>query len=193
MRSTSVASRYAQIRSALSHMSQVSKNMTAAHTSCTARSSPRRARAPRSRSTKSMSACSSAHDTSGSPAKISTTSMSSVTSNAPLTGWLKTYRATTSTNVRSIMARRMAERSEEHTSELQSRLHLVCRLLLEKKKQDVTQHIIDEEQVLAAPVQPAGLPADPADEDPHAVACAPDSAIAAGEDCAQGSVSQCSP
>src|SRR2546422_1951028 len=27
------------------------------------------------------------------------------------------------------------ERSEEHTSELQSRLHLVCRLLLEKKKQ----------------------------------------------------------
>src|SRR2546429_7344640 len=28
-------------------------------------------------------------------------------------------------------------RSEEHTSELQSRLHLVCRLLLEKKKSDV--------------------------------------------------------
>src|SRR2546422_6813621 len=28
-----------------------------------------------------------------------------------------------------------AVRSEEHTSELQSRLHLVCRLLLEKKKQ----------------------------------------------------------
>src|SRR2546422_7481794 len=27
-----------------------------------------------------------------------------------------------------------ANRSEEHTSELQSRLHLVCRLLLEKKK-----------------------------------------------------------
>src|SRR2546422_7199136 len=32
-------------------------------------------------------------------------------------------------------ARRTARpRSEEHTSELQSRLHLVCRLLLEKKK-----------------------------------------------------------
>src|SRR2546422_2083415 len=30
------------------------------------------------------------------------------------------------------------ERSEEHTSELQSRLHLVCRLLLEKKKK--TRH-----------------------------------------------------
>src|SRR3989449_3472632 len=28
----------------------------------------------------------------------------------------------------------LLERSEEHTSELQSRLHLVCRLLLEKKK-----------------------------------------------------------
>src|SRR2546422_4096511 len=34
-------------------------------------------------------------------------------------------------------------RSEEHTSELQSRLHLVCRLLLEKKKKkthDATSH-----------------------------------------------------
>src|SRR2546422_4646793 len=29
---------------------------------------------------------------------------------------------------------RLDQRSEEHTSELQSRLHLVCRLLLEKKK-----------------------------------------------------------
>src|SRR2546429_5845541 len=29
-------------------------------------------------------------------------------------------------------------RSEEHTSELQSRLHLVCRLLLEKKKTERT-------------------------------------------------------
>ena len=31
--------------------------------------------------------------------------------------------------------------SEEHTSELQSRLHLVCRLLLEKKKKKKLQHI----------------------------------------------------
>src|SRR3712207_7572872 len=30
------------------------------------------------------------------------------------------------------------DRSEEHTSELQSRQYLVCRLLLEKKKNDVT-------------------------------------------------------
>src|SRR2546429_4744025 len=32
-------------------------------------------------------------------------------------------------------------RSEEHTSELQSRLHLVCRLLLEKKKKKI-KHMI---------------------------------------------------
>src|SRR2546422_8342448 len=32
------------------------------------------------------------------------------------------------------------ERSEEHTSELQSRLHLVCRLLLEKKKKKHEAH-----------------------------------------------------
>src|SRR5216684_6101298 len=31
---------------------------------------------------------------------------------------------------------RAVSRSEEHTSELQSRLHLVCRLLLEKKKKN---------------------------------------------------------
>src|SRR2546422_8446025 len=32
---------------------------------------------------------------------------------------------------------KISERSEEHTSELQSRLHLVCRLLLEKKKRQM--------------------------------------------------------
>src|SRR2546422_6176514 len=32
-------------------------------------------------------------------------------------------------------------RSEEHTSELQSRLHLVCRLLLEKKKSYIRRHL----------------------------------------------------
>src|SRR5687768_17933931 len=39
------------------------------------------------------------------------------------------------------MARRGEARSEEHTSELQSRLHLVCRLLLEKKKEKNMSHI----------------------------------------------------
>src|SRR2546429_2559205 len=37
----------------------------------------------------------------------------------------------------------LALRSEEHTSELQSRLHLVCRLLLEKKKKN--QHVYTTE------------------------------------------------
>src|SRR3712207_8602227 len=34
-----------------------------------------------------------------------------------------------------LQVRRVCPRSEEHTSELQSRQYLVCRLLLEKKKQ----------------------------------------------------------
>ena len=34
-----------------------------------------------------------------------------------------------------------AKRSEEHTSELQSRTNLVCRLLLEKKKQPNNHHL----------------------------------------------------
>src|SRR2546422_4116811 len=37
------------------------------------------------------------------------------------------------------LGRARRERSEEHTSELQSRLHLVCRLLLEKKKKEKTR------------------------------------------------------
>src|SRR5690625_6835907 len=36
-----------------------------------------------------------------------------------------------------------AGRSEEHTSELQSRGHLVCRLLLEKKKQNAEQRGVE--------------------------------------------------
>src|SRR5438445_6859847 len=34
----------------------------------------------------------------------------------------------------------IGDRSEEHTSELQSRQYLVCRLLLEKKKQQTLKH-----------------------------------------------------
>src|SRR2546422_7190397 len=42
-------------------------------------------------------------------------------------------------------------RSEEHTSELQSRLHLVCRLLLEKKKiKQVAQRNLTEALISAA-------------------------------------------
>src|SRR5690554_7152320 len=38
-------------------------------------------------------------------------------------------------NRRHLLPEQRSDRSEEHTSELQSRPHLVCRLLLEKKKQ----------------------------------------------------------
>src|SRR5438876_3090720 len=42
--------------------------------------------------------------------------------------------------------RRGALRSEEHTSELQSPVHLVCRLLLEKKKQFIRTQTKDHKQ-----------------------------------------------
>src|SRR2546429_3649051 len=47
------------------------------------------------------------------------------------------------------------ERSEEHTSELQSRLHLVCRLLLEKKKSRQPPHTspLNQPRALTASVQ----------------------------------------
>src|SRR5690606_41981539 len=40
-------------------------------------------------------------------------------------------------------SRHNPDRSEEHTSELQSRENLVCRLLLEKKKKDAQRHHSD--------------------------------------------------
>src|SRR5205814_7939184 len=39
-----------------------------------------------------------------------------------------------------LQRRDIENRSEEHTSELQSLRHLVCRLLLEKKKTKISQH-----------------------------------------------------
>src|SRR5947209_13984784 len=49
-------------------------------------------------------------------------------------------------NVVQIVVPALRERSEEHTSELQSRQYLVCRLLLEKKKTKVLngRHIRNE-------------------------------------------------
>src|SRR5690554_7410715 len=48
------------------------------------------------------------------------------------------------TGQRSEFLAKMNARSEEHTSELQSRPHLVCRLLLEKKKKKKTQYQINQ-------------------------------------------------
>src|SRR5690348_17759626 len=48
-------------------------------------------------------------------------------------------------NLSQSQIRRLQDRSEEHTSELQSPVHLVCRLLLEKKKnkkQNINKTII---------------------------------------------------
>src|SRR5437899_8290121 len=47
---------------------------------------------------------------------------------------LDEFRAAIRPNTRLIIAETIGNRSEEHTSELQSLRHLVCRLLLEKKK-----------------------------------------------------------
>src|SRR3989442_11142099 len=50
------------------------------------------------------------------------------------------------------------ERSEEHTSELQSRPHLVCRLLLEKKKKlNLTDQRDQSSRVLEKTLRNSGL------------------------------------
>src|SRR5690349_23958468 len=46
--------------------------------------------------------------------------------------------------VHDVEARNALKRSEEHTSEVQSRRDLVCRLLLEKKKKIIRQSIINK-------------------------------------------------
>src|SRR5690554_7745169 len=48
--------------------------------------------------------------------------------------WTSLYRLSISDYNKESIERFAKDRSEEHTSELQSRPHLVCRLLLEKKK-----------------------------------------------------------
>src|SRR2546422_2247592 len=48
------------------------------------------------------------------------------------------------------VVRSQSQRSEEHTSELQSRLHLVCRLLLEKKNKTTNMRLTQYTQVIVA-------------------------------------------
>src|SRR2546429_4095624 len=59
---------------------------------------------------------------------------STATTCEPAPDWLCTSSGTNSAPPGACLLR---TRSEEHTSELQSRLHLVCRLLLEKKKKTI--------------------------------------------------------
>src|SRR5437899_11863458 len=54
----------------------------------------------------------------------------------PISGW----RPRSTTWSGSAWTRSPSTRSEEHTSELQSLRHLVCRLLLEKKKKEYGHH-----------------------------------------------------
>src|SRR2546430_11716606 len=52
------------------------------------------------------------------------------------------------------------DRSEEHTSELQSQSNLVCRLLLEKKKKETHTDVVSNNHVLRGttpPVSPVSL------------------------------------
>src|SRR3989442_11455215 len=55
----------------------------------------------------------------------------------------------------------LAGRSEEHTSELQSRPHLVCRLLLEKKKHGNTQPPHPQHPYSPNPSAPRSVRRDP--------------------------------
>src|SRR3712207_7806104 len=50
--------------------------------------------------------------------------------------WLADFLGLNSRHDRALFGAAVITRSEEHTSELQSRQYLVCRLLLEKKKQN---------------------------------------------------------
>src|SRR2546429_4220411 len=73
----------------------------------------------------------------------------------PYTTLFRSFDATSQvaqTTLRSVVGQHemddLLARSEEHTSELQSRLHLVCRLLLEKKKRPYRSHRIGHSRTL---------------------------------------------
>src|SRR5687768_17992587 len=53
-------------------------------------------------------------------------------------GWRGRFAGSRAWVMAPLVTQHEEHRSEEHTSELQSRLHLVCRLLLEKKKKTQT-------------------------------------------------------
>src|SRR3712207_8874151 len=60
-----------------------------------------------------------------------------------LEGWQTVSVPLTSMTLDALADSGLGKRSEEHTSELQSRQYLVCRLLLEKKKFKTTPDIVD--------------------------------------------------
>src|SRR5947209_13515431 len=76
---------------------------------------------------------------------------------------LATARMRTSTPLRGSSLPTYRTRSEEHTSELQSRQYLVCRLLLEKKKQRVFD-IVQQAQTAALKAAQPGVECKDIDE-----------------------------
>src|SRR2546430_6644568 len=63
--------------------------------------------------------------------------------------WFSADAASSSVRVSNWIDRRKSKnRSEEHTSELQSQSNLVCRLLLEKKKKKKMTHIRDKDHII---------------------------------------------
>src|SRR3712207_8183738 len=73
-----------------------------------------------------------------------TTPRTSVATFVRIAGSSRTLRSASLSDGSSI---RVFARSEEHTSELQSRQYLVCRLLLEKKKKITIYNIVDNTQL----------------------------------------------
>src|SRR2546427_5815842 len=72
-----------------------------------------------------------------------TTLFRSPTASAPQGSRFRSFRPSvfpSPSSFRSLHDRRPDQRSEEHTSELQSQSNLVCRLLLEKKKKKKLSH-----------------------------------------------------
>src|ERR1039458_10487779 len=73
-------------------------------------------------------------------------------------GWAVVPRSTSSTHtasaggvtLRPSWCRRTCARSEEHTSELQSLRHLVCRLLLEKKQENCVWQLFSDVEAESA-------------------------------------------
>src|SRR5216683_6052193 len=65
----------------------------------------------------------------------------------PYTTLFRSRRGTCSSRTRWPTPHGPGSRSEEHTSELQSRSDLVCRLLLEKKKKHIKRHHISNKEI----------------------------------------------
>src|SRR3712207_8486350 len=68
----------------------------------------------------------------------------------PRPGGLRSSRARARPPPPTTAPSRRCPRSEEHTSELQSRQYLVCRLLLEKKKQINCDQYVKNKQILTS-------------------------------------------